>query len=447
MATNFDVTPMVTRAVMSGFFPENGNTATLSPLEFSMVNGNVHGFTDLDIQASITPAGIKSVCTDYSVGAGKSLQPNLAGSYPASDGTRYVVGNDNISSQIYQRGKPDSKGVCSLTSVASLPNTPLLQAWKQADGSFLAQNLLDVSGMDGISSELVVIRNGVVESRLVSTNSANSPAVPATACCGFKVDWSRNQFLVTHMANGGHAFVYKGGVMNPFYGNEDGYFSNYIYALDLSDQWAVLGGGSSSGFKMLLVNTKSGEKYPLSKTGDTLPGGIVVKTLGDGAVAITPDGIVFFVGYSADGNSIKLYRATVPGTSRPTIVNFTADPSASIQGDPVELTWVTNDATSAAIDQGIGTVALSGSVTVTPTVTTPYTLTATGSGGTTSSTVTVTVTPRTLVPTISDGGVVNAASFDPKLSPGMYASVFGKNLSDGTAIASLPYPVSWLVFR
>jgi uncharacterized protein (TIGR03437 family) len=43
---------------------------------------------------------------------------------------------------------------------------------------------------------------------------------------------------------------------------------------------------------------------------------------------------------------------------------------------------------------------------------------------------------------ISDAGVVNAASFDPKLSPGTYAGILGTNLSDSTVIASLPYPVS-----
>lgn len=52
------------------------------------------------------------------------------------------------------------------------------------------------------------------------------------------------------------------------------------------------------------------------------------------------------------------------------------------------------------------------------------------------------VTPRALVPVISDAGVVNAASFDPKLSPGTYAGILGTNLSDSTVIASLPYPVS-----
>src|SRR5579864_7726659 len=56
------------------------------------------------------------------------------------------------------------------------------------------------------------------------------------------------------------------------------------------------------------------------------------------------------------------------------------------------LTWRSNNAASAAINDSIGTVALAGSTTVTPTQTTTYTITVNESG-TTAATATVMVTP------------------------------------------------------
>ena len=65
-------------------------------------------------------------------------------------------------------------------------------------------------------------------------------------------------------------------------------------------------------------------------------------------------------------------------------------------GRSVELRWVTSEALSAAIDQGIGAVPLSGSLRVSPERATTYTLTATGQPGSTPATaaVTVAVNPR-----------------------------------------------------
>jgi hypothetical protein len=46
-------------------------------------------------------------------------------------------------------------------------------------------------------------------------------------------------------------------------------------------------------------------------------------------------------------------------------------------------------------------------------------------------------------PAISPGGVVNAASFQPGLSPGAFASIFGVNLAAGsTASSCCPWPAS-----
>lgn len=58
--------------------------------------------------------------------------------------------------------------------------------------------------------------------------------------------------------------------------------------------------------------------------------------------------------------------------------SFFADPPFIVVGESTTLTWEIEDATSVSIDQGIGPVALSGSLVVSPTETTTYTLTATG---------------------------------------------------------------------
>ena len=79
-------------------------------------------------------------------------------------------------------------------------------------------------------------------------------------------------------------------------------------------------------------------------------------------------------------------------TNNVSIDSFSAD-SISIQsGGSTTLRWATSHATGVSINQGIGTVAVDGSVTVSPTATTIYTLTAMGPGGPVTEQVTVTVT-------------------------------------------------------
>lgn len=77
----------------------------------------------------------------------------------------------------------------------------------------------------------------------------------------------------------------------------------------------------------------------------------------------------------------------------PVINTFTATPGSITVGQSTTLAWQTTNATSVTINQGIGSVALTGSQVVSPVVTTTYTLTATGAGGTATTTVTVGVTP------------------------------------------------------
>jgi hypothetical protein len=96
------------------------------------------------------------------------------------------------------------------------------------------------------------------------------------------------------------------------------------------------------------------------------------------------------------------------------VVKFSvgADPNAEILsstinlGSSATLSWsvtgqISGAITSVSINQGIGTVANSGSITVTPTTTTAYTLTATGPGGTVNQTITVIIPPAPVINTFT----------------------------------------------
>jgi FtsP/CotA-like multicopper oxidase with cupredoxin domain len=77
----------------------------------------------------------------------------------------------------------------------------------------------------------------------------------------------------------------------------------------------------------------------------------------------------------------------------PAIDSFTATPATINAGESATLTWQTTGATSVAINQGMGSQPVNGSMAVSPSATMTYTLTATGPSGTTTATATVTVTP------------------------------------------------------
>jgi outer membrane protein OmpA-like peptidoglycan-associated protein len=74
-------------------------------------------------------------------------------------------------------------------------------------------------------------------------------------------------------------------------------------------------------------------------------------------------------------------------------VSLSASPAMIQQGQCATLLWSSANAASASIDQGVGSVDLSGLRQVCPTTTTPYTIAAAGEGGTRSASTTVTVTP------------------------------------------------------
>ena len=90
----------------------------------------------------------------------------------------------------------------------------------------------------------------------------------------------------------------------------------------------------------------------------------------------------------------------------PIINSFSASPSTITVGESSTLSWSVTDATSVTIDNGIGSVALTGTTAVNPTTTTTYTLTATNVAGSVTATTTVAVSSYVLGDTGPAGGYI-----------------------------------------
>ena len=98
-------------------------------------------------------------------------------------------------------------------------------------------------------------------------------------------------------------------------------------------------------------------------------------------------------------NSVNI---TVSSTATQPTITLSANPTSITSGQSATLTWSSSNATTVTIDNGVGSVPLSGSTSVSPTATTTYTATATGSNGATvTATATVTVSSSTGAPTVT----------------------------------------------
>jgi Ig-like domain-containing protein/Big-like domain-containing protein len=120
-------------------------------------------------------------------------------------------------------------------------------------------------------------------------------------------------------------------------------------------------------------------------------------------------------------------QPSVPACPGPPVIqSFSASPNPITAGSSTTLNWgAVSNATSAAIDHGIGGVATPGSTSVSPATTTTYTLTATGCGGTATSQVTVTVNPAPVPPTRTPSAVTH------KTGPLNIVQTFTADLDEG----------------
>ncbi|MHB1348851.1 MAG: carboxypeptidase regulatory-like domain-containing protein [Desulfobulbaceae bacterium] len=140
---------------------------------------------------------------------------------------------------------------------------------------------------------------------------------------------------------------------------------------------------------------KRGEEATLSWTSTdadtvTIDQGIgTVSASGNRQVSPTQTTTYTITATGAGGTRTASVKVTV--LQPPPTVSFTGEPATIKAGESATLTWTATDAQTVTIDQGIGTVAVSGSRQVSPTQTTTYRLTATGPGGTTGANITITV--------------------------------------------------------
>ena len=114
----------------------------------------------------------------------------------------------------------------------------------------------------------------------------------------------------------------------------------------------------------------------------------------NGTVTVTPAATTTYtLTATGTGGTATIVVAVTVNPLPPTADSFTAAPATITAGETTTLSWTTTGATGVSIDNGVGAVAVDGSVTVSPSVTTTYTLTATSAGGTATSSATVTVNP------------------------------------------------------
>lgn len=120
--------------------------------------------------------------------------------------------------------------------------------------------------------------------------------------------------------------------------------------------------------------------------------GAVSATTGTKSVSPTETTTYTLTATNADGSKTATCTVTI-ALNPPTVEYFTATPAAVMLNDPSTLTWSVQNATTVTIDNGVGTVAATGSTDVTPLVDTTYTLTATNADGSTTSTAQVAILP------------------------------------------------------
>jgi len=116
----------------------------------------------------------------------------------------------------------------------------------------------------------------------------------------------------------------------------------------------------------------------------------------------------------------------------PVINSFNASPSSISAGQSSTLDWTVSGATTVSIDQGIGSVALTGTRSIAPSATTVYTLTASSSAGSVTATTQVIVSGA---PTSTGVPVINSFVASPSsISLGGSAGL-SWNVSNATSVS------------
>lgn len=129
----------------------------------------------------------------------------------------------------------------------------------------------------------------------------------------------------------------------------------------------------------------------------------------EGSLQISPETTTTYTitWTGSDGTATDTVTVTVVD---PPTVSIQADKTSILEGDTVELTWNSENATTCTIEPNIGSVSLNGSVTVAPLQATTYTITATGQFSTSTASITVEVFESPTVTLTADETLIEIGS-------------------------------------
>lgn len=139
-----------------------------------------------------------------------------------------------------------------------------------------------------------------------------------------------------------------------------------------------------------------GESTTLSWTSSNTDRVIVDNNIGEqpanGSVSISPASTTVYTATASGpgGTAASTFKVTVTNPLLPT-VTLTATPQSLSAGEAATLTWTSTNGTSAQINNGVGNVALNGSIQVSPGSTKTFTISVLGTQGAASADATVTV--------------------------------------------------------
>lgn len=182
-----------------------------------------------------------------------------------------------------------------------------------------------------------------------------------------------------------------------------------------------------------------GETSTLSWSSTDVDTVTIDNSIGDvaptGSFIISPTSITTYTIAATNASGTATSTATIAVIVPPT-VTISATPTSIVLGEAT-LTWAATNADTVTIDNGIGSVGTSGSITVSLTETTTYTITATGPGGTATDSVTVTVVPVSVsITSPGDGQIVSEADI---IVQGIFSS---QGAETGVSVNGRPAEVS-----
>ncbi|WP_419657892.1 putative membrane protein with YD repeats [Desulfosarcina variabilis str. Montpellier] len=135
------------------------------------------------------------------------------------------------------------------------------------------------------------------------------------------------------------------------------------------------------------ISILAGESTTLSWTSSYSDSCVIEPDIGsvapEGSVSVSPNETTIYT-ITASGSGWTITDEVTITVYNPPTVSLSVSPQTITYGEPTTLSWDSSDADAASIDQEIGSVDITGSITVTPEGTTTYTITVTGPGGTAS---------------------------------------------------------------